>query len=99
MSATVGFAAPTALAAIMGVTLTVLLVSTVSAMVLAGPRVLQVMGEDYPALRRLARTKPNGIPAVAVLAQQSVDKSARAPRAARRRAGMCVLVGIFLWCL
>ena len=41
-------------------------------MVLAGPRVLQVMGEDYPALRRLARTKPNGIPAVAVLAQAAL---------------------------
>ena len=73
----VGYVAATHLfgpagAAIMGVTLAVLLVSTVSAMVLAGPRVLQVMGEDYPALRRLARTKPNGIPAVAVLAQAAL---------------------------
>ena len=70
----VGYVAATHLfgpagAAIMGVTLAVLLVSTVSAMVLAGPRVLQVMGEDHPVLNRLARTKPNGIPAVAVLAQ------------------------------
>ena len=73
----VGYVAATHLfgpagAAIMGVTLAVLLVSTVSAMVLAGPRVLQVMGEDHPALRRLARTKPNGIPAVAVLAQAAL---------------------------
>ena len=36
-------------AAIMGVTLAVLLVSTVSAMVMAGPRVLQVIGEDHPS--------------------------------------------------
>ncbi|MYI06135.1 MAG: APC family permease, partial [Gemmatimonadetes bacterium] len=73
----VGYVAATHLfgpagAAIMGVTLAVLLVSTVSAMVLAGPRVLQVMGEDHPALRRLARTKANGIPAVAVLAQAAL---------------------------
>ena len=59
-------------AAIMGVTLALLLVSTVSAMVLAGPRVLQVMGEDYPALRRLGRTKANGIPAVAILTQAAL---------------------------
>ncbi|MYG82075.1 MAG: APC family permease, partial [Gemmatimonadetes bacterium] len=73
----VGYVAATHLfgpagAAIMGVTLAVLLVSTVSAMVMAGPRVLQVMGEDHPALRRLARTKANGIPAVAVLAQAAL---------------------------
>ena len=73
----VGYVAATHLfgpagAAIMGVTLAVLLVSTVSAMVLAGPRVLQVMGEDHPALARLARTKANGIPAVAILAQAAL---------------------------
>lgn len=73
----VGYVAATHLfgpagAAIMGVTLAVLLVSTVSAMVLAGPRVLQVMGQDHPALRRLARTRENGIPAAAVLAQAAL---------------------------
>ncbi len=73
----VGYVAATHLfgpagAAIMGVTLAVLLVSTVSAMVLAGPRVLQVMGEDHPVLRRLARTKANGIPAAAVLTQAAL---------------------------
>ena len=73
----VGYVAATHLfgpagAAIMGVTLAVLLVSTVSAMVLAGPRVLQVMGEDHPGLARLARTKANGIPAVAILAQAAL---------------------------
>ena len=55
--------------AIMAVTLALLLVSTVSAMVLAGPRVLQVIGEDYPLFRRLGRRKANGIPAAAILAQ------------------------------
>ena len=73
----VGYVAATHLfgpagAAIMGVTLALLLVSTVSAMVLAGPRVMQVMGEDYAVLRRLSRTKANGIPAVAVLAQAAL---------------------------
>ncbi|MDE2974966.1 MAG: amino acid permease [Gemmatimonadota bacterium] len=56
-------------AAIMGVTLAVLLVSTVSAMVMAGPRVLQVIGEDHPFLRRLSRTNRDGIPAAAIMAQ------------------------------
>ena len=73
----VGYVAATHLfgpagAAIMGVTLALLLVSTVSAMVLTGPRVMQVMGEDYAVLRRLSRTKANGIPAVAVLAQAAL---------------------------
>ena len=55
--------------AIMGVTLALLLVSTVSAMVIAGPRVLQVMGQDHALLRRLAGTRADGIPARAIVAQ------------------------------
>ena len=39
-----------------------LLVSTVSAMTLAGPRVIQVIGEDFPALKPLAKTNEDGIP-------------------------------------
>lgn len=52
--------------------LSLLLVSTVSAMTLAGPRVLQAMGEDFPAFRVLARTTPDGIPATAILLQSLV---------------------------
>jgi len=52
--------------------LSLLLISTVSAMTLAGPRVLQVIGEDLPPFRRLARTTPDGIPAVAILLQSLV---------------------------
>lgn len=59
-------------AAIMGVVLALLLVSTVSAMVLAGPRVLQVMGQDFTAFRVLARTNRHGIPWVAVVLQSSL---------------------------
>ena len=38
-------------------------------MTVAGPRVLQVIGEDYGALRTLARQNEDGIPYVAVLVQ------------------------------
>ena len=58
---------------IMGVTLAVMLVSTVSAMVLAGPRVLHVIGEDHPAFRFLAKRTPAGIPRVAILTQAALS--------------------------
>jgi APA family basic amino acid/polyamine antiporter len=53
----------------MGITLALLLVSTVSAMIVAGPRVLFVIGEDYPSFRWFARANADGIPARAVLTQ------------------------------
>ncbi len=56
-------------ASVMGVILALLLVSTVSAMVMAGPRVLQVIGEDFPPFRRLARTNRHDIPDLAVALQ------------------------------
>ncbi|MDE0177394.1 MAG: APC family permease, partial [Gammaproteobacteria bacterium] len=56
-------------AAIMGIALALLLVSTVSAMTLAGPRVLLVIGQDFGALRFLARTNAHGVPVVAVALQ------------------------------
>ena len=56
-------------AAIMGVVLALLLISTVSAMVLAGPRVLQVIGQDFPAFRMLARTNSSGLPVIAIVSQ------------------------------
>lgn len=59
-------------AAVMGVALALLLVSTVSAMIMAGPRVLQVIGEDFPAFRMLARTNSHGLPSVAVAAQSAL---------------------------
>lgn len=49
-----------------------LLVSTVSAMTIAGPRVLQVMGEDYPVLRALAKTNVDNIPTRAIILQSVV---------------------------
>ena len=59
-------------ATIMGVLLALLLVSTVSAMTLAGPRVLQVIGEDFAALRFLAKQNSDGIPTTAVYVQSTL---------------------------
>ena len=59
-------------AAIMGVALALLLISTVSAMTLAGPRVLQVIGQDFHILRALGRENAHGVPFVAVLFQSAL---------------------------
>ncbi|MYD98502.1 MAG: amino acid permease [Gammaproteobacteria bacterium] len=59
-------------AAIMGVVLALLLVSTVSAMTLAGPRVLLVIGQDFEALRFLARTNGHGVPVAAIVLQSAL---------------------------
>ena len=56
-------------ARIMGIILSALLISTVSAMTIAGPRVLQVIGQDFPVLRLLARTNKDGLPVVAIATQ------------------------------
>lgn len=57
---------------LVGLMLAILLVSTVSAMVIAGPRALQVIGQDFHALRFLARENRHGIPAVAIAFQTMV---------------------------
>lgn len=57
---------------IMGVLLALLLISTVSAMILAGPRVLHRIGEDFPVFRSLGRVNGDGIPATAVMVQAAM---------------------------
>jgi basic amino acid/polyamine antiporter, APA family len=57
---------------IMGIVIALLLVSSVSSMIMAGPRVAQVMGQDVPLLGFLARTTSKGIPAVAIAVQSSI---------------------------
>jgi len=57
---------------IMGGMLAILLVSTVSAMIIAAPRVLQMVGEDYPFFAWLARRNRHNIPAVAVYTQGAI---------------------------
>ena len=51
-----------------GLIISLLLISSVSSMIIVGPRVYHVIGEDYPLLRWLAR-KNNDIPYVAILFQ------------------------------
>lgn len=52
-----------------GIALALLLISTVSAMTIAGPRILQVVGEDFAPLRKLSVTNKDGLPYIAIAAQ------------------------------
>jgi APA family basic amino acid/polyamine antiporter len=58
---------------VMSIIIAVLLISTVSSMVLAGPRVTHSMGEDYRILKLLSRKNKSGIPALAIWVQASVS--------------------------
>lgn len=55
-----------------GLVLALLLISTVSAMTLAGPRVLQVIGEDFPILKAFSRTTSDGLPYFAIRTQAAI---------------------------
>jgi APA family basic amino acid/polyamine antiporter len=55
-----------------GLVLSMLLISTVSAMMMAGPRVLQVMGQDFHRLRIAARVNQDGIPNAAIYIQSGL---------------------------
>ena len=73
----VGFVAATALfgpviGRLMGGVIAVLLVSTISSMIFAGPRIVQTMGEDIPALSFLAPKSRAGIPVRALLLQTGI---------------------------
>jgi APA family basic amino acid/polyamine antiporter len=56
----------------MGVVLALLLTSTVSAMIVAGPRVLHAIGKDFPLFGRLAVVNADGLPTLAILAQAAI---------------------------
>jgi len=73
----IGFIAARALfgdtaANITGLVMASLLISTVSAMTIAGPRVLQVIGEDFSAFRLLSKTNADNIPTTAIYAQSGL---------------------------
>ncbi|MGB1538143.1 MAG: APC family permease [Pseudomonadales bacterium] len=51
---------------LMGLMLSLLLISTVSAMLMAGPRVLLVIGQDFPVFAWLAKTNRSGMPFIAI---------------------------------
>ena len=55
----------------MGLLLALLLISTISAMILAGPRVLHRIGQDYPRFAALARENADGIPVTAIVLQSA----------------------------
>ena len=57
---------------IVGTMICIGLVSSISAMMWIGPRVMMTMGEDIPALRIFARKSTNGVPAYAILFQLAV---------------------------
>jgi APA family basic amino acid/polyamine antiporter len=48
------------------------LISAISALTWAGPRVTQMMGEDYPLLRWFGKTNPQGVPANATVFQATL---------------------------
>ena len=49
-----------------------LLISTVSAMIIAAPRVLHAIGEDFPAFRFLGVLNANGVPSRAIYMQSAI---------------------------
>lgn len=55
-----------------GLVLALLLISTVSAMTMAGPRVIQVIGEDFPSLKFLGKQNQHGVPAIAIYSQSGI---------------------------
>ncbi|MDJ0728669.1 MAG: amino acid permease [Crocosphaera sp.] len=48
------------------------LISSISSMVLAGPRVTEAIGEDIPFFRKLSHKNANGVPHYAILIQLSI---------------------------
>jgi len=55
-----------------GAVLGVLLISTVSAMTIAGPRVLQMVGQDISTFSFLAKANEDGMPTTAVMVQSGL---------------------------
>lgn len=59
-------------ARMVGFMLSLLLISTVSAMVLAGPRALQAVGQDFKAFAFLGKTNEGGVPRNAIYFQSAI---------------------------
>jgi len=60
-------------AAIVGLSLALILISSVSAMIMSGPRAFQAIGEDYTVFNKLAITNKHDIPVNAVLLQSAIS--------------------------
>ncbi|MDV2999990.1 MAG: Serine/threonine exchanger SteT [Chroococcopsis gigantea SAG 12.99] len=59
-------------AKVMGLLISLGLISSISSMVLAGPRVTQAIGEDFPLFSILAKKNRNGVPYWAILFQLAI---------------------------
>ncbi|MGH9325034.1 MAG: APC family permease [Vicinamibacteria bacterium] len=57
---------------LMSVVIALILTSTISVMIFVGPRIVQVMGEDFPLLRKLSIRNAKGIPVHAVVVQSLI---------------------------
>ncbi len=58
---------------IVGCIISVLLVSSISSFIFVGPRITQVIGEDYPLLRFFSRRTMRGVPLAAMLFQSLIS--------------------------
>ncbi len=58
--------------AVMAVIIALILTSTISVMIFVGPRIVQVMGEDFPLLQKLSVRSEKGIPVYAILVQSII---------------------------
>jgi APA family basic amino acid/polyamine antiporter len=54
---------------IMSAIIAFLLISTISAMIIAGPRVTQRMGNDHQVFKLFSRTNSKGVPSIAIVTQ------------------------------
>ena len=57
---------------VMSILLSLLLISTVSAMLMAAPRILQMLGEDYSLFQILGKKNKHGIPSTAIWLQSII---------------------------
>jgi APA family basic amino acid/polyamine antiporter len=58
---------------VMGLIFSLLLLSTVSSMIITGPRVTQIMGEDYAILKWFAKRSKKEIPVRAIIIQSALS--------------------------
>ncbi len=52
--------------------ISLLLVSTISSMIIVGPRVINAIGEDYPIFKIVSHKNKHGIPVVAIISQSAI---------------------------
>jgi APA family basic amino acid/polyamine antiporter len=58
---------------VMATLIALLLVSSISSMVFAGPRVTQMIGEDFPLFKNFAKVNAKGVPSTAIIIQSIIS--------------------------